>query len=639
MKKTLLLILALSLLLCACAVRVPAEEKAPEAPAASPAADAGKPLPDEKAPEEDPILDGREPVGDSGALWALRNGTVESGRFQTLTGFGGDLLLSSSVPGGESVQNLNLQLVSARSGELIADTALRGVSNPVLQNGEDGLLVCDGGAGRVTRLSPALETLGEIEIPVSWNQVYVSPDCGTLYTFNPEGTLTATDLRDGTETRLLSRAVNLCANALCGDYVMLSYTDLSTELFCYASLDLTSGALEQNPFGSDYDVLYRQGDLWLGELRSDPGAFYLGTRDGFDGFLLDDCDCRFLPGGDALLSRSESLEGTDSTVFLTLYDYSGRAVSSCSLPLGEGYLSQFVPTEKGIFFLSSYYSGETSRLFFWDSTVAGGESLSLCPGGAFARDGKDGDVSALRERADALSDEFGVRILLGSRCLTEFDDYRAELCEDDGKISFALDQLESALCIYPGGFFPQLYHDDLRSIEIQLVGALTPKTGSVEDSRFGNFTGFMQQTGGKYTVVMDISGDSALTGSFYHEITHMIDSKLAADARLRSDALFSEQIWASLNPMDFDYAYSYYGTPDCIREGLCDDYFTDIYARTFPTEDRARLMEYAMTYGYLLEGQIGMLEKLGYYSSCIRDCFDTAGWPAVTLWEQALRVG
>ena len=31
-----------------------------------------------------------------------------------------------------------------------------------------------------------------------------------------------------------------------------------------------------------------------------------------------------------------------------------------------------------------------------------------------------------------------------------------------------------------------------------------------------------------------------------------------------------------------------------------------------------------------------LIPKLEYYGKCIRDTFDTTGWPAQTLWEQTL---
>ena len=32
----------------------------------------------------------------------------------------------------------------------------------------------------------------------------------------------------------------------------------------------------------------------------------------------------------------------------------------------------------------------------------------------------------------------------------------------------------------------------------------------------------------------------------------------------------------------------------------------------------------------------GLRAKLEYYAECIRDCFDTEGWPEVLPWEQVL---
>ena len=33
----------------------------------------------------------------------------------------------------------------------------------------------------------------------------------------------------------------------------------------------------------------------------------------------------------------------------------------------------------------------------------------------------------------------------------------------------------------------------------------------------------------------------------------------------------------------------------------------------------------------------GLVGKLRYYSQCIRDCFDTTGWPEVTVWEECIQ--
>jgi hypothetical protein len=65
-------------------------------------------------------------------------------------------------------------------------------------------------------------------------------------------------------------------------------------------------------------------------------------------------------------------------------------------------------------------------------------------------------------------------------------------------------------------------------------------------------------------------------------------------------------------------------------------YFISSYAMTFPTEDRATLMSAIMSDKTVLQENPGMAEKMRYYAACIRDCFDTEGWPENTLWEQVL---
>ena len=54
----------------------------------------------------------------------------------------------------------------------------------------------------------------------------------------------------------------------------------------------------------------------------------------------------------------------------------------------------------------------------------------------------------------------------------------------------------------------------------------------------------------------------------------------------------------------------------------------------------ARVLEYAMSgLGWIFDGgtQAPLREKLAYYAACIRDGFDTTGWPAVTAWEEPLQ--
>ena len=134
-------------------------------------------------------------------------------------------------------------------------------------------------------------------------------------------------------------------------------------------------------------------------------------------------------------------------------------------------------------------------------------------------------------------------------------------------------------------------------------------------------------------MVIDI--EASTTETYYHEFSHIIDSYLEWESLEREDALFSEETWNSLNPKWFD-GYSY----DYGYEIYLDDYtyFVDSYATISPTEDRARVLEYAMAdFGrWTFEDAKGLRKKLDYYCRCIRDAFDTTGWPEVLPWEQYL---
>ena len=67
-------------------------------------------------------------------------------------------------------------------------------------------------------------------------------------------------------------------------------------------------------------------------------------------------------------------------------------------------------------------------------------------------------------------------------------------------------------------------------------------------------------------------------------------------------------------------------------------YSTFSYALTFPTEDRAVLMAAAMEQNsWDFEAGSGRRAKMQFYADCIRDCFDTTGWPQTTMWEQVLK--
>ena len=134
---------------------------------------------------------------------------------------------------------------------------------------------------------------------------------------------------------------------------------------------------------------------------------------------------------------------------------------------------------------------------------------------------------------------------------------------------------------------------------------------------------------------MVVDTDVAVTHTYFHEFSHIIDRYLEWDAEQRPNAVFSETAWASMNPAWFDGYTQDYAVE---RTLWSDDAFVDGYATISPTEDRARVLEYAMAencQGTFEEGSI-LSRKLEYYCRCLRDAFATDGWADTPRWEQYL---
>lgn len=243
----------------------------------------------------------------------------------------------------------------------------------------------------------------------------------------------------------------------------------------------------------------------------------------------------------------------------------------------------------------------------------------------------------LYERANQISKYYGVKIHIAEQCDMEYDSFEVEREMDHWTISAGLNTLDAALASYPEGFFEQLQYGYYKEVEIDLCGNLTATNIPENSNGYTRFNAFVNHDNNRHKMVLDIHNPK-LQQTIFHEFSHIIDSKLDFMSRHRK-VLYSEERWMKLNPADFNYANSTYIISEQCRSSTYNKWFIDLYARTFPTEDRARILEYAMSgYDWMFhsEDYAPLREKLAYYSAAIRDAFDTTGWPEVTLWEEPL---
>lgn len=249
-------------------------------------------------------------------------------------------------------------------------------------------------------------------------------------------------------------------------------------------------------------------------------------------------------------------------------------------------------------------------------------------------------IQALKDRARVLGDKYGVNIFLADECKRDFPGYHAEPVYQTRLLKESLTLLEKALSSYPDDFFRQLHTPETGELEIYIAGNFNTVGNDNPDHANGVY---FYEEGSQY-LVLNTSNFSSLESTIYHEISHAIDrfAKITAPKLGLND--YDDDIFNQLNPSGFSYDYNYRTNED--RKNLdftaaskSDNvYFIDYYSKSFPSEDRARIMENAMHPQGIDYFQYPALKrKLEYMSRFLRNIFDTDKWESETTWENAIK--
>ena len=311
---------------------------------------------------------------------------------------------------------------------------------------------------------------------------------------------------------------------------------------------------------------------------------------------------------------------------ISCYDLaSGLRTAEVSLP---GSFLPFQAAEIGgrIYLLAEDDLGQS--VLCWDASQSPVTDSTVYTGTYFTPEAPDQDgLQHCLDYASQLSQRHGVEILVWERAV-EVPPWDYNLTPEYlvPVIMRQLQLLDGRLQNYPEGMLRAL-SEDCGGLRISLVREITGKENSGSLSTAKGLQ-YWDKQGGNYIV---LAHDTEYT--LYHELCHVIDNYIEP----RSDVF---EAWNDLNPKGFQYDMDY--QKNVSRDGSqylknSSRSFIDTYSMSFPTEDRARIMEYAMTSdNEFLFTSSTMQKKLYLLSYGIRQVFGLLDSPRQFLWEQYL---
>ncbi len=243
-----------------------------------------------------------------------------------------------------------------------------------------------------------------------------------------------------------------------------------------------------------------------------------------------------------------------------------------------------------LFYVVDENEERITEIFLWDYTKAESEPADTKPEKIRSEIPKEIDYADLTDKAELLENKYGIHIVMGENVICEFDAYEYEQVTDEERIYYALEQLELAMGAFPDGMCAEMTEDYALGFNVYLCGSFKPKN----EENISDAGAFFTFDNGYYNVAMNIMQDNT-EANLIHEMAHAIDDYFGfcgAAEQLEED-------WQKCNPEGFEYLDSYFDYEEEFEYTYYDDfetinevYFCDTYSKTFPGEDRSRVMEY-----------------------------------------------
>ena len=288
-------------------------------------------------------------------------------------------------------------------------------------------------------------------------------------------------------------------------------------------------------------------------------------------------------------------------------------------------------TDDGFGYILLYdesYGCET--LYRWDIDAFPLSDDTVCTGVYRTAENPDyNGIAQCQVYAAEIGSKYGIEVLVWEDALAVQPwDYDLEAEYLVPVIQWELERLDQYLAQYPNGVL-ETTASHFTSLKICLVRSLT---GTAESGSLAAAAG-VQFFDGTDAYVVLAAGES-FEKTLYHELYHVMETHI-----LNESIAFDQ--WERMNPEGFAYDYDY--AANARRDGSAYLHsetrsFIDTYSMSFPKEDRARIMEYAMTAGNEALFQSPYMQaKLSQLCLGIREAYDLEKSEETFLWEQYLR--
>ena len=546
---------------------------------------------------------------------------------EDVTGFlpmGGDLLF---FRGRETT---TLTLVDPASRQIIAEYETGMVlttENATVQLRSNGLSFFQGHAGETVVLDSALQEVRRIPAPeMLTGMPLLSPDGSTLYHCTPTA-IRALDIATGI-SRVLREASypvqGLSGLLLEGRVLQVSITEADGTLrTLFLSCD--TGQLLESQEGNILPETMGQ-RYFLRQQKGEQDTLLFGTAGEAPMVLKPEgaVDSSFFLGGQVLTAF---LDPNGQELHLYSLDSGLRTASFLGLSTDTVLLDAAQSDDGKIWLLC--HQPEGTVLCRWDPEATAVKDTTCYIFPRYTRQEPDLDaLAACSLYAKELGSRHGIEILVYTDAVAlEPWDYELEYEYDAAALYQELALLDRRLSSYPPGFLQTLAakFDGIRiGIVRQIRGA--PGSGSVD------IAGGIQFWEGRTACILLAAGHDT-ERTLYHELCHLIDTVVLTESTAYDG-------WEKWNPAGFRYANSPNHTmkADDWRQAGWES-FLDDYSLSYPKEDRARIMEYAMTAGNEERFQSPYLQaKLRLLCTGIREAFGLEASGEHLLWEQYLDV-